>query len=293
MLLYVDDSSHSSSDTDDGLREDLSSSSTNDDALMSIATPAEKYLHGLLLGKGHSRKNVCIREVEGRGHSAFANRDFDSGEFVCEYASTVRVRQTPDIYDERNEELNIGCYCLDASYKGTIYTFDATSKLKDPGRYINHASKNYNLNIMKPVMVGKPPNNRLRIGFLARKPIKKGEELFFDYGVKDPDLPWLTTDAKQVSTTISALKTSSSVPPKKWTNRRTRNDCPITQCGTKDLLKLSNHLKKVHGVIDSGERKKWLQTAKQVSTIEILLLDQNYTTAICSSYLLILNTEST
>lgn len=51
-------------------------------------------------------------------------------------------------------------------------------------RYINHASVNYNLAVMKPVMVGDPPSQRLRIGFVARRDITKGEELFLTTGSK-------------------------------------------------------------------------------------------------------------
>ena len=62
-------------------------------------------------------------------------------------------------------------------------------------RYINHGSAFYNLVVMKPVMVGEPPSERLRFGFVARRSIARGEELFFNDGVNDKDLPWLTTNA--------------------------------------------------------------------------------------------------
>ena len=29
--------------------------------------------------------------------------------------------------------------------------------------------------------------------------------MFFDYGIKDPDLPWLSTNAKKVATTLQTL----------------------------------------------------------------------------------------
>ena len=268
------------SSSDDGRREDLSDSSDDnqhDRQLLSLATPAEKYQRGLLMGKRHSRRNVDIREVEGRGRSAFASKNFEEGDFVCEYASSVRVKSMPDKFEERNEELGIGCYCLDATFKGTMYTFDGSSRLKDPGRYINHASRNCNLVKMKPVMVGNPPHDRLRMGFVAKKPIMEGEELFYDYGIRDPTIDWLITDAKKVGTSIAELEASKTsnaeledndklMPPKKRVYRRKRKDCPIPNCGAKQLIKLADHIRLVHRIDDEDERRKWRQKAKEVYT---------------------------
>ena len=122
----VDECSSSEGSRREGLSDSSSSNSASLD-LLALATPAEKYLHGLLMGKNHSKSNVAVKEVEGRGRSAFANKNFSAGDFVCEYSSTVRIRSLPDVYEERNEELGIGCYCLDACYRGTMYTFDATT----------------------------------------------------------------------------------------------------------------------------------------------------------------------
>jgi len=69
--------------SDDGTREGLSES---DGEQSSLATPAEKYFHGLLKGKAFSRANVIVKYQPGRGRSAFANRNFAAGDFVCEYA---------------------------------------------------------------------------------------------------------------------------------------------------------------------------------------------------------------
>ena len=47
-------------------------------------------------------------------------------------------------------------------------------------------------------MIGEPPKTQLKIGFIAKQEIHVGEELFFDYGIKDPDIPLLKTDAKKL-----------------------------------------------------------------------------------------------
>ena len=166
-----------------------------------LATPREKYLWGLLKGPEFSRKNVELRVVPGRGRSAFAARQFKGGDFVCEYRGEVREKQEDDWGDRRNASLGIGSYCFDATHEGKTYVFDASGSINDPGRYINHASKNYNLQKMPPVMIGDPPS--LRIGFVAKRDIKYGDELFFHYGLKpSPDFPWISSDARKMSTTL-------------------------------------------------------------------------------------------
>ena len=72
---------------------------------------------------------------------------------------------------------------------------------------------------MKPVMVGDPPNQKLRVGFVAKKPIQQGEELFFNYGLREKNISWAVTDAKKVAKQLPSLKTSKHKisPPKKVT----------------------------------------------------------------------------
>ena len=60
---------HSLGSSDDGTREGLSDS---DEEQSALATPAEKYFHGVLKGKAYSRANVIVGYRDGRGHSAFA-----------------------------------------------------------------------------------------------------------------------------------------------------------------------------------------------------------------------------
>lgn len=72
-------------------------------------------------------------------------RHCHQGDFICEYASTVLLKEDSMKDQERYKEAGLGCYCLDTRYQRKWYTFDATFTLKDPGHYTNHASNHCNL----------------------------------------------------------------------------------------------------------------------------------------------------
>ena len=147
----------------------------------------------MLKGRQHSRSNVLVRVRSDGERGAYAARPFNPGDFVCEYAACVKKTKDSKEEDNMYQTLGVGCYCLDAVYNGEKITFDATATINDPGRYINHASKNQNLQLMQPIFVA----GKVRIGFVAKTTICKGDELYFDYGIRRKDIVWLTTDAKK------------------------------------------------------------------------------------------------
>ena len=240
--------------SDDGPREGLSDS---DEEQNPLANPAERYFHGLLKGKHFSRANVKITQVPGRGRGAVAAKDFIAGDFICEYAACVKPKKASLANDEnRYTSLGLGCYELDACHEGQWYTFDATGTINDPGRYINHASRNTNLTLMKPVFM----TDRLRIGFVAKRNIQAGEELFYDYGVRDQEIPWLISDEKAM------VRTKSKPAAVK---NRVKLKCPIRDCPSQQLksdgfVKLGQHLKQYHQIEDQGQRRNLCDDARQV-----------------------------
>ena len=262
--LNISVSLHILESSDDGPREGLSDSDGEQNPL---ADPAERYFHGLLRGKKFSRANVKIIEVQGRGRGATAAKNFRAGDFVCEYASCVKPKKASlaHQHEQRYAALGLGCYELDACHQGQWFTFDAIGTINDPGRYINHASCNTNLVLMKPVMMA----GRLRIGFVAKRNISKGEELFYDYGVRDKDIPWLVSDGKAMANTKQMKPTQDQPAAAHSTKNRLKLKCPIKDCPSQQLrddgfVKLSQHLKQFHGIEDQGQRQNLCANARQV-----------------------------
>ena len=110
---------------------------------------------------------------------------------------------------------------------------------------------------MPPIPIGN--QKKLQIGCVAKRNITQQEELFFDYGIQDSKIPWFKSDTRRISTVYSSLSpeppTSTSL---KKPYKRKRSDCTIDGCYPEKLLKLSDHLKQVHKILDAAERKKLL-----------------------------------
>ena len=175
--------------SDDGPREGLSESDGEQNPLT--------HFHGLLKGKTFQDQMLLSIKYQAGEEVLLEQKNFRTGDFICEYAACVKPQTLSIIRDDdrRYESLGLGYYALYACHDGQWHTFDATGKINDPGRFINHASRNNNLILMKPIHIGE----RLRIGFVAKNDIEEGEELFYNYGIGDKDIPWLISDGKAMS----------------------------------------------------------------------------------------------
>ena len=71
---------------------------------------------------------------------------------------------------------------------------------------------------MPPVKIEVSPKSQLNIRLVAKTNIQAGEQVFFDYGIKDPDLPWISTHAKKVARTLQTL---TVLPPQEKLNTKT------------------------------------------------------------------------
>lgn len=87
---------------------------------------------------------------------------------------------------ESYEDNNAGCYAVEGMYCGKRYVFDATLRLNQFGRYINH-SRTPNLRYTPVYNV----RGKLRFGFISKEFIPAGCQLFWNYGDVQTDIDWL------------------------------------------------------------------------------------------------------
>ncbi|ELA48456.1 hypothetical protein VCUG_00065 [Vavraia culicis subsp. floridensis] len=113
------------------------------------------------------------------GYGLFTTDELHRDDFVIEYVGEIITNEEAErrglFYEKRKLS-----YLFDLSNQSdcTKETIDAT-KIANKARFINH-SKNANL-IAKTVQVA----GCKRVGFYAKRAIKRNEELFFDYRYKD------------------------------------------------------------------------------------------------------------
>jgi len=131
---------------------------------------------------------VC--HFEGKGRGVIANKTFEKGEFVVEYAGdlidTAEAKCREKLY---SKDLSAGCYMYYFKHKGQQFCIDATAESGKVGRLVNH-SRNGNL-VTKTIDV----DNQPRLILVAKEKIEKGEELTYDYGDRSKESlkhhPWL------------------------------------------------------------------------------------------------------
>ena len=119
-----------------------------------------------------------------------ATKDFDAGDFVIEYSGDLLDIQTAKAREvEYANNPEIGCYMYWFKCGNKSYCVDATAETSRLGRLLNH-SRNGNC-ATKSLVVKDIP----RLILIAKRDIKKGEELTYDYGDRSKTAleahPWL------------------------------------------------------------------------------------------------------
>lgn len=147
-----------------------------------------------------------------KGRSVAADEDIAEGSFVAEYKyeSDFPLKERPA--KEREYALNgEGCFILEAQIPGGSWVcLDATRNVDCWARYINHGPpKVANLKMFRPVTMDK----RWHVCFLAKRPIRAGEELLYDYGKQPNAPPWLARKKPKAQDTKSKSTDYSGLPP--------------------------------------------------------------------------------
>ncbi|EFA79695.1 hypothetical protein PPL_07386 [Heterostelium album PN500] len=140
---------------------------------------------------------------KGKGNGVKVLDDVESGVLVVEYKGELIGKQEAErrerLYARNSTTLRMDCYLFFFEHKGKVMCVDPTIPSVDlgHGRYINHKVDG-NLDPIKIQVNGVP-----KIVLISNRAIKRGEELFFDYGdrssVSLTYFPWLRNDYKPLS----------------------------------------------------------------------------------------------
>ena len=130
--------------------------------------------------------------LEEKGRAVFANQDFKTGDYICEYVgSLISYKEALKRETEYSEDILNGCYMYYFNHRGAKYCIDATQETEDMGRLINHSRIKFNMK--SRILEGK----NIHLCFFATRNITEGEELLYDYGDKSREsvknFPWLKT----------------------------------------------------------------------------------------------------
>ena len=122
---------------------------------------------------------VDVRNTEGKGRGVFATTTIPKHTYVCEYKTTgvYTKEQHMKRYQEMaaNDEV-----CAVVEYKvgrSTLF-FDATRRINQYDRFMNHGRKNANVKMFHS------------LGMYTVTEISPEEELLWDYGIKKTEMPW-------------------------------------------------------------------------------------------------------
>lgn len=141
----------------------------------------------ILSGKEEGLK---VQEIIGKGRGVIATKFFKRGQFVVEYyGDLIDIDSAKDLEDKYSKDSTVGCYMYYFEFKNQRYCVDATKESGRLGRLLNH-SKSGNC-CTKLVSIQDKPHLIL----VAKRDIKIGEELLYDYGDRNKDSlqahPWL------------------------------------------------------------------------------------------------------
>ncbi|RUS77361.1 hypothetical protein EGW08_014875 [Elysia chlorotica] len=153
-------------------------------------TKVEILTQGLMRPSDEVKANFSIKEDE-KGRGVYLKiPELSKGSFVLEYEGDII---TPDEVEHREliyESNGEGCFIMEFKFNGSSMAIDATRNFNSYTRLLNH-SRHPNIRFHSPIVVDFSDPPKPRIAAYALRDIKRGEEIVFDYGVKDRSIPWL------------------------------------------------------------------------------------------------------
>ncbi|XP_061191646.1 N-lysine methyltransferase KMT5A-like [Saccostrea echinata] len=194
-----------------GTRE-LRSSRRNERAIP-FDVAKEEALRYITLGK--DKPGCSVKQVDHLiGKGLYAEKEYREGEFIVEYSGDLLLRKD-GLEREIFYPLEKGSYIYFFAWDSTKYCLDATNS-KQQGRYANDAAPG---DVLQNAVMRCVPNNGLpNLALFASRNIGVGEEVRYDYGVKD--LPWRkqierppVVFVEKIERSLVWQQTSCSSPP--------------------------------------------------------------------------------
>jgi len=136
-------------------------------------------------------EGLKIEDFGAKGRGVVANRAFSKGDFVIEYIGDLMDQAQAKAKEESySHDPTKGCYSYYFIHGGRHWCIDATEESLYMGRLVNHSRRIPNM-VTKTVEVDGLPH----LVLLAKRDIKEGEELLYDYGDRSKEAlehhPWL------------------------------------------------------------------------------------------------------
>ena len=234
-------------------------------------TEDERIISGLSTGNDAPLE---VREGGISRRGVFATARIPKGAWLCEYKSHRMFPQSEKSAIEREYDLNNeGSYIIETKYPvpGIGHMcWDATRKCNQLGRYLNHAQRP-NAKVTRPFQV----RGKSCIGFVACRDIDEGDEVVWDYGMRDQ--VWSgcrlvkgvvqKTEGMKEEEEGEEVKDEEKVTPAAPLSKKGKgvNYCMCPICKTGPHRKISNHLSQVHH-LKPRERAKYLGDKRIIAT---------------------------
>ena len=189
--------------------------------------------------KGRKHKLAIFRTDNGCGWGVKAMENIKAGSFVVEYVGEVI---TNDVAEERGKKYDAEgrTYLFDLDFnlgEENIYTVDAAF-YGNLSHFINH-SCDPNLNIYS-VFINNLDPNMPQLAMFARRDIKRGEQITFDYcqssGQEQNQVSSvMASPSKAVSRTLDELKEEEEEEEEENNQTYVKSEC---RCGAKNCRKV-------------------------------------------------------